>query len=54
MDFFTATTTATSTIYLITDSGMDLINFFVQFHLLGVALLAGLVMFLAMITIFKS
>ena len=53
MDIFTATTTATSTIYRLTDNGMDLINFFVQFHLLGVALMAGLVMFIAMILIYK-
>jgi hypothetical protein len=54
MDIITATTTATTTIYRLSDTGMDLINFFVQFQTITVALLAGLIMFIVMILIFKN
>ena len=54
MDIITATTTATSTIYRLTDSGMDLINFFFQFLIFCVALLAGLVITILVILIFTS
>ena len=54
MDIITATTTATSTIYRLTDNGMDLINFFAQLLTFSVALLAGLMIFKAVILIFKN
>lgn len=54
MDIITATTTATTTIYRLTDTGMDLINFLIQFQTLAVALLAGLIVFIAVILIFKN
>jgi hypothetical protein len=53
MDIITATTTATSTIYRLTDNGMDLINFLIQLLVFSVALLAGLIMLKIVILIFK-
>lgn len=42
-----------SGVYVITEYGMDLINFFVQFHLISYALIVGLLTLIVVLIIFK-
>jgi len=53
MPFLTATTTATTTVYLLTGQALDLFNFFIQFATSIGALFAGLLVMLIAIVITK-
>ena len=53
MNVLIATTTATSTLYMLTGQAMDLFNFFIQFLTFFGALFAGLVIMLIVIVIPK-
>lgn len=53
MDFLTATTTATSTIYRLTDNALDLINFFSQLGVFFGSVIVGLLVVVIGLELFK-
>jgi CHASE3 domain sensor protein len=54
MDFLTSTTTATSTLYTLTDSAKDLLNYFAQLQIALLGTLAFLLIVLIVLIFWKD
>lgn len=53
MEILIATTTATSTLYSLTDKALDLINFLTQLNVFFGSLIIGLILVAIVVLIFK-